>query len=119
MKPLITAEEYFGFLFAMVLTFGISFELPIVVLALAALGIVTPQFLSKYRRHAVVLIVIIGAFLTPGDLVWTTIALSVPLYALYELSVVAAYIIYRRRQRRRRQRDVDSGAEAEHSGAPA
>ena len=90
MKPLITAEEYFGFLFAMVLTFGISFELPIVVLALAALNIVTPQFLSKYRRHAIVAIIVIGAFLTPGDLVWTTIALAVPLYALYELSVLGA-----------------------------
>ena len=117
MKPLITAEEYFGFLFAMVLTFGVSFELPIVVLALAALGIVTPQFLNKYRRHAIVLIVIIGAFLTPGDMVWTTIALAVPLYALYELSVIAAWVIYRRKQRRRLQRDAERNAE--HSGAPA
>jgi sec-independent protein translocase protein TatC len=108
--PLITAEEYFSFAFAMVLTFGISFELPIVVLALAVLGIVTPQFLSKYRRHAIVLIVIIGAFLTPGDMVWTTVWLSVPLYGLYELSVVLAYIIYRRKQRRR------AASEAEDAG---
>ncbi|MEO6877368.1 MAG: twin-arginine translocase subunit TatC [Gemmatimonadaceae bacterium] len=108
--PLITAEEYFSFAFAMVLTFGVSFELPIVVLALAVLGIVTPQFLSKYRRHAIVLIVIIGAFLTPGDMVWTTIWLSVPLYGLYELSVGMAYIIYRRKQRRR------AAAEAEDTG---
>ncbi|HTE44849.1 MAG TPA: twin-arginine translocase subunit TatC [Gemmatimonadaceae bacterium] len=114
--PLITAEEYFSFVFAMVLTFGVSFEMPIVILALSALGIVTPQFLSKYRRHAVVLIVIIGAFLTPGDLVWTTIWLSVPLYGLYELSVAAAYIIHRRKERRRAA--LDSG-DAEHSGAPA
>jgi sec-independent protein translocase protein TatC len=112
--PLITAEDYFSFIFAMVLTFGVSFELPIVILALAALGIVTPQFLSKYRRHAVVLIVIIGAFLTPGDMVWTTIALSVPLYALYELSVLAAYVIYRRKNRRAPAID-----DTEHSGAPA
>ncbi|HTJ23154.1 MAG TPA: twin-arginine translocase subunit TatC [Gemmatimonadaceae bacterium] len=98
--PLITAEDYFSFIFAMVLTFGVSFELPIVILALAALGIVTPAFLSKYRRHAVVLIIIIGAFLTPGDLVWTTVALSVPLYMLYELSVFAARLIYRRREKK-------------------
>jgi sec-independent protein translocase protein TatC len=111
--PLITAEDYFSFVFAMVLTFGVSFELPIVVLALSALGIVTPQFLSKYRRHAVVLIVIIGAFLTPGDLMWTTIALSGPLYALYELSVLAAHVIYRRKARRR------AALDAEQSGAPA
>ena len=113
MVPLITAEEYFGFVFAMVLTFGLSFELPIVVFALAALGLVTPAFLAKYRRHAIVLIVIAGAFLTPGDMVWTTIALSVPLYALYELSVLAAFVIDRRRKRRR------AAIAAEHSGAAA
>jgi Sec-independent protein secretion pathway component TatC len=52
--------------------------------------------------------------LTPGDLMWTTIALSGPLYALYELSVLAARIIYRRKMRRRDALDA-----AEHSGAPA
>jgi sec-independent protein translocase protein TatC len=112
--PLITAEDYFSFIFAMVLTFGVSFELPIVILALAALGIVTPKFLAKYRRHAVVLIIIIGAFLTPGDLVWTTVALSVPLYLLYELSVFAAHLIYRRREKR----DASLGP-AHESGATA
>jgi sec-independent protein translocase protein TatC len=113
MEPLITAEEYFGFVFAMVLTFGVSFELPIVVLALSALGIVTPQFLSKYRRHAVVIIVIIGAFLTPGDLVWTTIALAVPLYLLYELSVAASWVIYRRKQRRLARLDTEAAGATE------
>jgi sec-independent protein translocase protein TatC len=112
--PLITAEDYFSFIFAMVMTFGVSFELPIVILALAALGIVTPAFLTKYRRHAIVLIVIVGAFLTPGDMVWTTIALSVPLYALYELSVLAAYVIYKRKQRRREALNAPP-----HDGVPA
>jgi sec-independent protein translocase protein TatC len=114
--PLITAEDYFSFIFAMVLTFGVSFELPIVILALAALGIVTPQFLTRYRRHAVVLIVIVGAFLTPGDMVWTTIALAVPLYALYELSVFAAYMIYRRKNRRRAA--LERGEGPDGSGPP-
>lgn len=104
--PLITAEEYFDFIFAMIISFGVSFELPIVILALATLGLVTPAFLSKYRRHAIVLIVIIGAFITPGDMVWTTIALAVPLYALYELSVLMARIVERRRKRRRAEDDA-------------
>jgi sec-independent protein translocase protein TatC len=108
--PLITAEEYFSFAFAMVMTFGVSFELPIVVLALSALGIVTPQFLSKYRRHAIVLMVIVGAFLTPGDMVWTTVWMSVPLYGLYEMSVAAAYVMQRRKQRKR------AAMEAEEAG---
>lgn len=100
LEPLISANEYFGFAISMTLAFGICFELPIVIVTLALLGIVTPKFLNKFRRHAIVVCVIIGAFLTPGDLVWTTIAMSVPLYFLYEISVVLTSIIYRRRLRR-------------------
>jgi sec-independent protein translocase protein TatC len=108
--PLITAEEYFSFAFAMVMTFGVSFELPIVVLALSTLGIVTPQMLSRYRRHAIVLMVIVGAFLTPGDMVWTTVWMSVPLYGLYEMSVAASYVMQRRKLRKR------AAMEAEQAG---
>jgi sec-independent protein translocase protein TatC len=95
---MITAENYFGFVFGMVLSFGAAFELPVVVLLLTAAGLVTPQFLSRYRRHAIVLIVTAGAFLTPGDYVWSTVALAVPLYLLYELSVLVARVIWRRRR---------------------
>jgi sec-independent protein translocase protein TatC len=95
-----------------VLTFGLSFELPIVILALSALGIVTPALLSRYRRHAIVAIIVIGAFLTPGDLIWTTMWLAVPLYLLYEISIAVSWVIYRRRERRR-------ALEAEGSGASA
>jgi sec-independent protein translocase protein TatC len=100
LEPLISAQEYFGFAISMTLAFGICFELPIVIVSLALLGIATPQFLNKFRRHAIVVCVIIGAFLTPGDLVWTTIAMAVPLYLLYEVSVLLTIIIYRRRLRR-------------------
>jgi sec-independent protein translocase protein TatC len=101
MEPMISGLEYFDFLFTMSLAFGLAFELPIVILALTALGIVTPQFLRKYRRHAIVLCVFVGAFLTPGDLVWTTLAMAVPLYLLYELSIVLSNVVYRRRERNR------------------
>jgi sec-independent protein translocase protein TatC len=99
MEPMISGLEYFDFLLTMSLAFGLAFELPIVILALTALGIVTPQFLRKYRRHAIVLCVFVGAFLTPGDLVWTTLAMAVPLYLLYELSIVLSGVVYRRRER--------------------
>ena len=101
LEPMITAGEYFSFTFSLVIAFGIAFELPVVLLGLATLGVVTPQFLARHRRHAIVAAVIIGAFLTPGDLVWTTIAMAVPLYLLYELSIVLSYPVYRRRARRR------------------
>ena len=51
---------------------------------------------------------IIGAFLTPGDLVWTTVALAVPLYGLYELSVVAAVVIYRQKEKRRARLNAEA-----------
>jgi sec-independent protein translocase protein TatC len=92
-------HEYFDFLFTMSLAFGIAFELPIVILVLTALGLVSPMFLRKYRRHALVLCVFVGAFLTPGDLVWTTLAMAVPLYVLYELSIVLSAVVYRRQHK--------------------
>jgi len=79
-----------------VITFGVAFELPVVVLLLAAARLVTPAFLRRYRRHAIVAIITVGAFLTPGGDVTPTIALAVPLYGLYELSVLAAHLIWRR-----------------------
>jgi sec-independent protein translocase protein TatC len=100
LEPMITAGEYFGFAVSMAVAFGLAFELPIAILGLAALGIVTPQLLNRYRRHALVVCVIVGAFLTPGDLLWTTIAMSVPLYLLYEISVALTYVVYRRKARR-------------------
>jgi len=119
LEPMITADEYFGFAISLALAFGVCFELPIVILGLAALGIVTPAFLNKYRRHAIVACVFIGAFLTPGDLVWTTIAMAVPLYLLYELSVVLSYAVHRRRQRKRALEAAADDHAERGAGAPA
>ena len=100
LEPMITASEFFGFEIAMSLTFGVVFELPILIIALTALGIVTPQFLNKYRRHAIVLCIVGAAFITPGGDPTSLFALSVPLYLLFEVSVVLSGVIYRRRLRR-------------------
>jgi len=112
LEPMITYREYFSFAVNMSLAFGLCFELPIVILLLATLGIVTPEFLRRYRRHALVLCVVAGALLSPGDLVWTTILLAAPLYLLYELSVVLAVIVYRRRRKRDAERAAEEAAEA-------
>lgn len=112
LEPMITAGDYFGFVFSLTLAFGVSFELPVVILGLAALGIVTPEFLNRYRRHAIVAAVIIGAFLTPGDLIWTTIAMAVPLYLLYELSIVLSYVVRRHRLRREAEAALEASTNA-------
>jgi len=106
LDPMITADNYFDFVFSLVITFGVAFELPVVVLLLAAARLVTPAFLRRYRRHAIVAIITVGAFLTPGGDVTPTIALAVPLYGLYELSVLVAHLIWRE------TRDNDSMGES-------
>ena len=99
LEPMVTAENYFGFVFGLVVSFGLAFELPVVVLMLSGAGLVTPAMLARYRRHAVVLIMVASAFLSPGDVVSTTLALAVPLYLLYELSVAVARVMHRRGRR--------------------
>ena len=112
LEPMITAADYFDFAISMALAFGLAFELPIVILALSAFGIVTPQLLNRLRRHAILVCALAGSFLTPGDMIWTTIAMGVPLYFLYELSVALSWVIWRRRKRREAEREAATAAEA-------
>ena len=112
LEPMITYRDYFSFAVNMSLAFGLCFELPIVILLLATLGIVTPEFLRRYRRHALVLCVVAGALLSPGDLVWTTVLLAAPLYLLYELSVILTVVVYRKRRKRAAQLAAEEAAEA-------
>jgi len=95
---MITVSDYFGFVTSMVLAMGAVFELPIAILILSAIGLVTPRFLSKYRRHALLASYVGAAIITPGDLFVTSVALMVPLYLLYELSIGLSYLVYRKRK---------------------
>ena len=111
LTPMITVSEYFGFVTSLCLAFGAVFEVPIILVAGVALGIVTPQQLAKFRRFAVVICWAGAAIITPGDLFTTTLALAVPLYFLYEASIIVSFVIFRRRQRRREALE-QSGATA-------
>lgn len=106
---MLTVSEYFGFLFAVSLAFGAMFELPIVILALTAIGLVTPQFLTKYRRHAIVGTLIICEIVTPGDFIISTLMLWIPVYGLYELSIIVSRFVYRARLKREREAELSGG----------
>jgi len=95
---MISATEYFGFATSLVLAMGAVFELPIVILALSALGLVTPKLLARFRRHALIGSYVAAAFITPGDAFFTSVILTVPLYLLYELSIVLSWLVFRKRQ---------------------
>ena len=112
LTPMITVSEYFGFVTSMCLAFGGVFEVPIVIVGLSAFGIVSPQTLGKFRRYAVVIAYGGAAIITPGDLLTTTIALAIPLYLLYEMSVAVSYIIYRRKARRNAELAAEEGVPA-------
>ncbi|HYC50448.1 MAG TPA: twin-arginine translocase subunit TatC [Gemmatimonadaceae bacterium] len=98
---MITASGYFSMVMTLALTFGAAFELPILILALAALGLVTPQFLARFRPYAFVLTFVVSAIVTPGDILLASLALTAPLYLLYELSVVLTRVVFRKRDRAR------------------
>src|SRR3954463_10615419 len=119
LTPMISATEYFDFAISMCLASGLVFEVPIAILALTALGIVTPQFLSRYRRHAVVVCLVAAAFITPGADPYSLFALSIPLYILYEVSVFVAIFAYRKRRKRQELREAEANASHDGVRAPA
>ncbi len=97
-----TATEYFGFMVTICVSFGAVMQLPIVVMALTALGFVTPSLLSRYRRHAMAGSVVVSAIITPGDLITMTVIMALPLYALYEVSIIVSWFTFRAKQRKAR-----------------
>ncbi len=97
--PFITYDAYFGFVVQLVLALGISFELPLVMLLLAWVGVATPERLHRFRRFAVVLACVAGALLSPGADLLSMVMLTVPLVLLYEIGFLGAVLIDRRRRR--------------------
>nr|MCU0332651.1 twin-arginine translocase subunit TatC [Ignavibacteriaceae bacterium]MCU0365104.1 twin-arginine translocase subunit TatC [Ignavibacteriaceae bacterium] len=80
-------EEYMSIIISVMLAAGVVFELPMISFFLSKLGILTPKFMRKYRRHAIVIILVLSAFLTPGADPVSQIILAVPLVLLYEISI--------------------------------
>lgn len=98
LKPMISAEEYLSFLTMMAFGFGVAFDLPVFILALVFAGLIDAAWLNRYQRHAIVLIFIAAAALTPGPDIASQLLLAFPLLFLFELSVLGAWIIGRRRK---------------------
>ena len=84
----ISLNSYIDNFMMLVLCMGLAFELPLVTWLLSLLGIVNKSFLRKYRRHAFVIILIISAIITPTGDPFTLTIVTVPLYLLYELSIL-------------------------------
>ncbi len=94
-------SEYMSFVLQLILLSGLIFELPMISYFLARFGIVTPAFMRHYRRHAIVAILIIAAVVTPTTDPITMTVFSLPMFALYEMSIWVAGIARRKRDETR------------------
>lgn len=83
----ITLESYISAFLSMTLILGLVFELPIVCWLFGKMGFLTSSFMRKYRRHAIVIILIVAAVITPTTDIFTLLIVSVPMWLLYELSI--------------------------------
>lgn len=84
----ISVESYISFFTSMIFGFGLAFEMPLVMLLLGKAGIVNAAILRKYRRYAILVIVIASAIITPTPDLLNLSLMAVPLFALYELSII-------------------------------
>ena len=100
LSPLINVTQYFGFVARFCLAFGLAFQLPLIIVLLAALGLLSPQQLWRQWRYGVVVIWILAAWLTPGPDIMSQIMMGAPLTLLYLLSLLLAFVFARRRRRR-------------------
>jgi sec-independent protein translocase protein TatC len=99
-ENIIAINEYISFLVSVILGAGVVFELPMASWFLSKLGILSPEFMRKYRRHAIVVIFILAAILTPGTDPVSQILLAIPLLFLYEISIWICKVAQRKEKRK-------------------
>ena len=97
--PAWTVQQYYSFVTRFTIGFGLSFELPVVVLALVKFGLVTYTFMARTRPYAVVLIFILATIITPTPDILTLIAMALPMCLLYESCIWIAWLMERRKSR--------------------
>lgn len=99
--------SYVSTFIALVFGSGLLFQLPVVVYFMTRIGVLTPQFMRTYRRHAIVVILIIGAIVTPPDPL-SQVLISMPLFLLYEISIfISAYVVRQKRKEAEQEAKAD------------
>lgn len=95
----ITLNSYISTVTTLSFATGLVFEFPILVYFLTKIGILTPLFLTRQRRNIIIIILVVGAIITPPD-IFSQVMVSIPLYGLYELSIYISKIVYSKRKKR-------------------
>jgi sec-independent protein translocase protein TatC len=97
--PMVTIEEYSGFFLSIILGLGISFELPILIFFLALFGIVSPKFLWKNIRYAILAVFVVAAFICPSPDPWTMCVYAIPMLSLYVVGIGVAWWVHPSRRK--------------------
>ena len=113
------AQDYFTFMALFILAFGVVFELPVVLVLLAKVGVIDDKFLSKNRRWAVIVLAFSAAIITPSQDAFSMLAMFLPLYILYEVSIVLARFVQPKREDEPAVEDQPGGGDDSASRAPA
>jgi sec-independent protein translocase protein TatC len=107
--PLPTVDSYLMLNLFMMLTFGLGFEFPVLLVALQTAGVLTPRKLNSWRRPAIVIIAIVAAVITPSGDPISMLALAVPMYIFYELSILIGFLITWRQRKRKAKEAAQAG----------
>ena len=91
----IKIDSYMSLVRSSLLACGLVFELPIIMYFLTKIGLVTPEFLKKYRKHALVLVLLLAAVITPPDII-SQIIVAIPILILYEVSILISKLVVKR-----------------------
>jgi sec-independent protein translocase protein TatC len=93
-----TLGSYISLFTNTMLGVSIMFELPVIIYFLSKIGLITPMFLKRYRKHALVLVLILSAIITPPDIA-SQVIVSIPILILYEISIIVSKRIYKKQQK--------------------
>lgn len=94
----INVRSYIGTISSICLATGLVFELPIIAFFLTKIGVITPQFMRRYRKHSIVVIFVLAAIITPPD-VFSQMLVSIPLLSLYEVSILISARVIRKKEK--------------------
>jgi sec-independent protein translocase protein TatC len=113
------ASDYFTFVALFVLAFGAVFEMPVVLVLLAKVGVIDDKFLRKHRRWAILINAIVAAVITPSQDAFSMLAMFFPLVILYEVSIPLARLVKPKREAARDAEDAGGGTDDDLGRAPA
>jgi len=98
LTPMLSQSEQLGIVLAMLLGFGVVFEVPVIIAFLSMIGLVSADFLAKYRRHAIVVNTLLAAIITPTGDPFNLALMAVPMILFYEIGIILARVLGKKKQ---------------------